>query len=174
MEMIDIIAQGFGILGLIVIVASFQFKDNKTFFIIQGLGSLFFFLNFILIGAVAGALFNLSNFARGMLFSRDRKKPWKLIVVEALYTGCMIFSLFTTRGMLFESLLSLLPYLALIFMSICMWKGNGKHIRYSQIIYMSPAWIVYNIFNFTLGGLICETINMISSAVALIRYKNEL
>ena len=83
-----------------------------------------------------------------------------------------MFSLFTVKGDYFNMVLSAVPFVALFFMSICMWHGNGKHIRYSQIFYMSPAWIVYNIFNFTLGGLICETINMISSLVALIRYKN--
>lgn len=171
MDRIQIIAQGFGILGLIVIVSSFQFKDNKKFFALQGLGSLFFFLNFIMIGALAGALFNVTNFARGMLFSKNREKLWKLIVIEILYTVCFAVSVVLCKGNYFQVFLGALPYVALVFMSICMWKGNGKHIRISQIAYMSPSWIIHNIFNFSLGGLICEVINMISSAVALLRYK---
>lgn len=173
MSKMDIIAQGFGILGLIAIVSSFQFKENKKFFALQGFGSLFFFLNFILIGAVAGALFNLTNFVRGMLFSKDRGKLWKLVLTEALYTGCFLFSLFSVRGEYFQMFLSFIPYAALFAMSICMWKGDGKKIRISQIIYMSPSWIVYNIFNFTIGGLVCETINMISSFIAILRLKKE-
>lgn len=174
MNTTQIIAQGFGILGLIIIVLSFQFKENKKFFIFQGLGGLLFFLNFIMIGAVAGALFNLTNFVRGALFSKNRKKLWKLIVAETLYTFCFVFSIFTGDLNLFKIFISFLPYIALVFMSICMWKGNEKHIRYHQIIYMSPAWIVHNIFNFSLGGLICETMNIISSVVALARQKKEL
>ena len=169
MNMTEIVAQGFGILGLIVIVASFQFKDNKRFFILQGMGSMSFFLNFIMIGALAGALFNLTNFVRGMLFSKDRNKKWKLILTEVLYTGCFVFSLISVKDNFFQIFLSFLPFAALFAMSICMWKGNGKHIRYSQIFYMSPAWIVHNIFNFSLGGLVCEIINMISSSIALVR-----
>ena len=171
MSKTDIIAQIFGILGLITIVASFQFKDNKRFFIFQGLGSLFFFLNFIMINAVAGALFNLTNFIRGMLFSKDRGKVWKLILTEVLYTGCFVFSLFSQKFDLFQVFLSSLPFVALLAMSVCMWKGDAKKIRYSQVFYMSPAWIVHNIFNFTLGGLICEIFNMISSIIALIRLR---
>lgn len=170
LDITEIIAQGFGILGLIIIVASFQFKENKKFFTMQGLGSIFFFLNFIMIGAVAGALFNLTNFVRGMLFL-NRDKRWKLVVVEILYTACFVFSIFSVGGDLIKIFFSALPYVALIFMSICMWKGNGKHIRLSQAIYMSPAWIIHNIYNFTLGGLVCEVINMVSSVVALVRYK---
>ena len=171
MSTVDIIAQVFGILGLIVIVSSFQFKDNKTFFMMQGAGSLFFFVNFFMIGAFGGAFFNLTNLVRGLLFMKDREKPWKTILIEILYTGCFLFSIFLTKGDYFQIFLSALPYIALVFMTICMKNGNGKNIRISQITYMSPAWIVHNIFNFSLGGLICEIINMISSVIALARYK---
>jgi len=58
-------------------------------------------------------------------------------------------------------------------MSILMWMGNGKHIRYFQVSLMSPAWIVHNIFNFSLGGILCESFNMVSSVVALVRYRKE-
>lgn len=165
------LAQAFGIIGLIVIVSSFQFKDNKKFFALQGIGSLLFFLNFIMIGAVAGALFNLTNLIRGLLLSKNRDKLWKLILIEILYTGCFVFSVFMIGENYFQLFLSSLPYVALVFMTICMWKGNGKHIRISQLAYMSPAWIVHNIFNFSLGGLLCEIISMVSSLIALLRYK---
>ena len=171
MNIIDVIAQVFGILGLIVIVSSFQFKDNKTFFLMQGAGSLFFFVNFFMIGAFGGAFFNLTNLVRGLLFMKDREKPWKTILIEILYTGCFLFSIFLTKGDLVQIILAALPFVALLFMTVCMKKGNPTHIRVSQIAYMSPAWIIHNIFNFSLGGLICEIINMISSLIALIRYK---
>lgn len=169
----EIIAQGFGILGLIIIVCSFQAKQNKHFFILQGVGSFLFFMNFLLIGAIAGALFNLTNFVRGALFSKNTRKAWKLVVTEILYTGCFVFSLSMLQGDAFQIFLSAVPYAALVLMSVFMWKGNGKHIRYSQVIYMSPAWIVYNVFNFTLGGLLCECFNMVSSVIALIRYRKD-
>jgi len=169
----EIIAQVMGIFGLIIIVLSFQAKENKKFFILQGLGSLMFFINFLMIGAIAGALFNMANLVRGLLFSKESKKVWKLVLVEILYIGCFVFSLWTVWGNGFQIFLSSLPFIALCAMSVVMWMGNSRHIRYSQIIYMSPAWIVHNVFNFTLGGLLCEVFNMISALVALIRYRNK-
>ena len=74
-----IVAQVFGIIGLVIIVLSFQCKQNKYFFIMQGTGSFMFFLNFIFIGAFGGALFNLANLIRGLLFSDGKKKAWKLM-----------------------------------------------------------------------------------------------
>lgn len=173
MNKIGIIAQIFGILGMLFIVFSYQFKENKKFFAMQGAGSLMFLINYIMIGAVAAALFNLVNFARGILFSKNRKKMWKIVLLEVLYAGCFAFSVLLVKDNYFQIFLSSLPYLGIVFITVCMWNGNGKNIRISQIAYMSPAWLVHNIFNFTLGGIICETISIASSVVALVRYRNQ-
>jgi hypothetical protein len=169
---IDIVAQAFGIVGLVIIVASFQCKKNRNFFLMQGIGSFMFFINFIMINAYGGAFFNLANLVRGLLFSKDTSKKWKLVVVEILYTACFAFSLFLDHSVP-QIVLAAIPFIALVVMSVFMWLGNSKHIRYSQIVYMSPAWIVHNIFNFSLGGLLCESFNMISSVIYLIRLKRE-
>ena len=136
----------------------------------QGGGSLFFVLNFLMIGAYGGALFNLSNLIRGLLFSKNPKKLWKLTVVDIAYTACFIFSLILNHS-IEQIILVAIPFSALIIMSVLMWRGNDKTIRKFQIAYMSPAWIVHNIFNLSIGGLICEAFNMVSSAVYLFRLK---
>ena len=171
-NVIDIIAQAFGIVGLVIIVASFQCKKNKNFFLMQGFGSFMFFINFIMINAYGGAFFNLANLVRGLLFSKDTGKKWKLAVVEAIYTACFAFSIFLDSRTE-QIILVAIPFIALVVMSVFMWSGNSRHIRYSQIAYMSPAWIIHNIFNFSLGGLLCESFNMVSSIIYLIRLKRE-
>ena len=173
MELKDIIAQGFGMVGLIIIVASFQCKKNRNFFLMQGIGSFMFFVNFIMISAYAGALFNLTNLFRGLLFSKEDKIVWKLASVIACYTACFAFSAVLIWGDWFMLFISALPYVTLVAMSIFMWLGNGKYIRYFQVTCMSPAWIVHNIFNFSLGGILCESFNMISTVISLIRYRKQ-
>jgi len=172
MDTIELIAQAISIVGLVIIVLSFQFKKNSTFFFFQGTGSLMFFINFILIGAWGGAFFNMCNLVRGLLFMKDAKKVWKLVVVEALYAGCFVFSVVLDHSPK-QILLAALPCVALLIMSVFMWKGNSKHIRYCQIFCSSPGWIVHNIFNLSLGGLICECFNMVSSAIYLLRLRKE-
>lgn len=171
--MINHIAQGFGLIGLGIVVYSFQCKANKNFFLMQGLGSLMFFVNFLLIGAYAGAFFNLTNLFRGLLYSKDAKKIWKLVLIELLYTLSFAFSVYLVWGDWFGVFIAALPYVTLLIMSVLMYNGNGKHIRYFQFTLMSPSWIVHNIFNFSLGGIICESFNMISVIVSLVRYGKE-
>ncbi|MBR2500779.1 MAG: YgjV family protein [Clostridia bacterium] len=166
----EIIAQIFGLIGLCIIVSSFQCKKNRNFFLLQGIGSLAFVINFFLINAIAGALFNLTNLIRGLLFSKEDKKVWKLVLVIAAYTACFAFSTYLAWGNWFMIFIAALPYVTLVIMSVLMWLSNGKYIRYFQVSLMSPAWIVHNIFNFSLGGILCESFNMISTIVSFIRY----
>lgn len=172
MKPLEIIAQALGLVGLVIIVLSFQFKKNSHFFLLQGTGSFMFFLNFLLIGAWGGALFNLCNLLRGLLFLKDATKTWKLAVVEISYVICFAVSVILDRS-LTQILLVALPCIALIIMSVFMWKGNSKHIRWCQITCSSPAWIVHNIFNLSIGGLLCECFNIVSSAVYLMRQRAE-
>lgn len=166
----DIIAQGLGIVGLFIIVLSFQFKKNSHFFLLQGAGSFMFFLNFILIGAWGGAMFNLCNLIRGLVFMKDPQKPWKLAVVELAYASSFAFSVYLDHSPK-QIILVALPCVALLIMSYFMWKANPKHIRICQIACSSPGWIVHNIFNLSIGGLICETFNMVSSFIYLLRLR---
>lgn len=173
MTLKEIISQVFGLIGLVIIVSSFQCKKNRNFFLLQAIGSCMFFVNFIMINAYAGAFFNLTNFARGLLFSKEDKKLWKLVLIIALYTFCYAFSVMLIWGDWFMIFIASLPYVTLIAMSVFMWLANGTYIRYFQVSLMSPAWIIHNIFNFSLGGILCESFNMISTIVSFVRYGNK-
>ena len=170
MKNIEIIAQLFGILGLIFSALSYQEKNNKRFFIEQGLAGLMFFMNFILIGAISAALFNITNLVRGVLFSKNDKKHWKLIAVMGLYSACLVFALTSIWDLPFQIFLSVFTYLTLELMSVLMWRGNGRSIRYGQFFISSPSWIIHNVFNFSLGGILCEVFTMMSVIISFIRY----
>ncbi len=169
----EIIAQIFGIIGCVFAISSFQCKKNKYLFLMQGLCGLFFSLNFFLIGAVSGALFNVTSVVRAALLFKDGRKLWKVIVINALFTACFAYSLSTLDGDWLQIFLSSLMFLGLFMMTIFMYKGNAKHIRYFQVAFTSPSWLIYNTVNFTLGGIICEAFNMISVVVSLIRYRKD-
>ena len=139
----------------------------------QGAGGTVFFVHFLLMGAYGGAFFNLVNLFRALLFSKNDKKPWKLALTIALYTAASAFSIYTLWGDIWNIALVLLPYAGLVLMSVLMWIGNAVKIRYGQIAVGSPTWIIHNVFNFSLGGLICEVFNIISSIIAIVRFRRE-
>lgn len=170
MNYVEVIAQIFGIIGMILAAISFQEKKNKRFFAEQALSGLMFFLNFIMIGAYPAAFFNLTNVVRGALYSKNNKLVWKPVLICSLYALCFAFSLYMIWGEWLQIALSGLTFLSLELMTILMWKGNGKHIRYGQFFASSPSWIIHNIFIFSLGGILCETFAMLSIIISFIRF----
>ena len=167
----EIIGQIFGIVGLIIFVLSFQCKNSKKLVFVQGIGGLMFFLNFLLIGAYGGALFNLTILVRGLLYTKKDNKVWKPLIVAILFTAAYIYSLTLVYESVLQIVLTTLPYVSLLIMSVLMWKDDGKKIRYFQICALSPSWLIHNIFNFTLGGILAEVFNIVSAVVSLIRFK---
>lgn len=171
MDTKEIIAQGIGLLGMVMFILSFQPKSNKSYFIMQISGSLLFIINFLLIGAYAGLFMNIGNIIRNVLFIKSDRRVWKLITVEVAYIICIIL-LFTNFVATPEEIaLSLMTSIAALVGAYCLWLGNGKVIRYTQVVLFSPVWIVYDVMNFTLGGIISETFNGVSSVIAIIRYR---
>ena len=167
----EIIAQIFGIFGLLIFVLSFQCKNSKKLVFVQGIGGLMFFINFLLIGAYGGALFNLTILVRGLLYAKKDNKILKPLIVEILFTVAYAYSLFLVKGDVLQIVLTTLPYVSLLVMSLLMWNEDGNKIRYFQVCALSPAWLVHNIFNFTLGGILAEIFNIVSAAVSLLRFK---
>ena len=173
MEIKEIIGQIFGIFGLLMFVLSFQCKSSKKLVLVQGVGGLMFFINFLLIGAYGGALFNLTILIRGLLYTKKDGKIWKPLLVELMFTAAYIYSLVLVGNDILQIVLTTLPYISLLIMSVLMWKENGKLIRYFQVAMLSPSWLIHNIFNFTLGGILAELFNIVSAIVSLIRFKYE-
>ncbi len=172
MDLKEIIGQIFGLVGLLMFVLSFQCKSSKKLVFVQGIGGLMFFINFLLIEAYGGALFNLTIMIRGLLYNNKNGKLWKPALVEVLFTVAYIYSLTLIKGDILQIVLTTLPYVSLLIMSVLMWNDKGKAIRYFQIGALSPSWLIHNVFNFTLGGILAEIFNMISAIVSLLRFKN--
>ena len=87
MSPVELIAQGCGMVGLVIMVLSYQCKSNRTLFIMQLVASSFYIVNFSLISAWAGTFFNACGVFRCILFIKNSNKKWKLVAVEA---ACLI------------------------------------------------------------------------------------
>ncbi|MBQ8533359.1 MAG: YgjV family protein [Clostridia bacterium] len=162
--MIEIIAQIIGIFGTCSMFLSFQIKKNSTFFVVQCLSGLFFALNFLLLGAYTGSIFNFINILRGSVLAGGKKykKIYFLVLLQLLYVLTVVFT--------FNGWLSILSLIAQLVGTFAMWTQNGKIIRFGQLLCVSPIWLIHNIFVFSIGGIICEVFSIISIIVSLIRF----
>lgn len=165
-----IIGQCLGILGMASYILSFQSKKNSLYFIAQTLGGFFFALNFLLIQAFPGFVMNTVNIIRGIVLMKSDKKIYKLILCETLCVGSVLACLKVNPESGIYLAFTLITLGAQITGTFFMWRANGAHIRYTQLFVLSPAWLAYDILNFSPGGIICESFNAISVIVSFLRH----
>ena len=170
MDITEMIAQIFGILGMVCIISSFQFRKNRILFFLQAMSGLMFGINFFMVGALSGALFNGANIVRGALLSKCDRVKWKLAILLVLFAVCTAFSVPSVWGNALQMTLLVFTTVSQFAGTVAMWSGNGALIRKVELFYSAPVWLIYSCFNFSLGGIICQSFNIISIIVSFIRF----
>lgn len=156
-------------------VLSYQAKTQKGVIFMQALASVLFFVNYLIIGAYTGAVLNLVAILRGVVYGfRERfhaeKGIWLAVfcVIYAL-TYVMTFTVFSKPFTLENALIELLPVIAVTAGTVAFKMGTARHVRLSVFV-NSPSWLVYNFINFVIGGIICESIAIVSAIIGIIRH----
>lgn len=172
MNYTEIIGQAVSILGMLLAMISFQCKKNTVFFTLQAFSGASFAASFFIMGnSVAGCL-NLFNILRGWAFgfAPEKSKKYFAVLVAALYVGSTVITYDPSESALW---LAILIMCAQLVGTTVMYIGDPKTIRIAQIAWMSPAWMVNNVITFNIGGILCEAFNIISSIIAMIRFRKE-
>ena len=169
--MTEIIAQILGIFGMLAAIFSYQCKTNRNYYIFQGLSGVFFSIQFIMIGAWAGLVFNAYNIIRAVIYqSKKAKSVYCIVLLEAMVVAATLLSIFAFKETWW---LVLFTFIAQAAGTFSMWTRNGKTIRIFQLAVVSPFWLLYDLLIPTpsIGGILCEVFNMVSVIVSFIRFK---
>ena len=157
------IAQLFGIMGLIVLIMSFQKNRKNTLLKYQIFSSLLFALQYLFLNAISGCLMNLMTMVRNIIYMKfDDKIPIIYLILIIICT--IILSLISYSGTI-----SLLPTLAVILYSIALWQKNLTITRITEVI-SCLLFIIYNIKVLAISGLISTFIEMFSAIVAIYKF----
>lgn len=171
---IEIVAQAFGIVGMIFNIIVFQQKKQRNVLIFQFFAALTFALNYLLLGAIVGGLLNIVGALRAVVFyfedkTRARALPWLIVFILAFGVSYpLTFLAFGTQPSAKNLIIELLPVLAMIIATIALRAGKSKTVRSLGLI-SSPMWLVYNCFSGSFGAIASEILNLISIIVGIIR-----
>ena len=175
MELQDILIQGLSIIAMIIIVLSFQQKSQKLIIVFQLLGALLFAIHFGLLGTMMGCLLNAINVVRAAIFANKKRfhtdaMPWTVGLL-AVYVGAYIltFTLFGTEPTAKNLIVEAFPLVSSFFMTFAFRAKTARMTRFLGFG-NSPGWLIYNIVNFSIGGILCEIFAMISIVVGIVRY----
>ena len=157
------LAQLFGVIGLIILILSFQQNKKSKLLKYQIFSSFCFAIQYLCLNAISGCLMNSMTLARNIIFSKfkDRVPIIYLIVIIILM---IILSMFSYNG-----LISIFPTIAVILYSIAIWQKNLTFTRIAEVI-GCVLFIIYNINVLAISGLITTVIEMISAIIAIYRF----
>ncbi len=174
MPVIPIFAQALSIIAMTIALLSFQQKTQKRIVLFQFCSSFLFAVHFLLLGAITGALLNFMAAVRALIYSkRDQKwaaSPFWILLFSILPIGIYgaSFAFFGIAPTLANLLLELLPTLGMISTTISFRMKQAAQVRLFSLI-SSPLWLIYNIFNFSIGGILTESFSLISILVGILR-----
>ena len=138
-------------------------------------GGALFCIHYILLGVLVGGLLNGLAVVRAIVYSsRERfRGDSKLWLIAFIGASVSIYVLnFTLLGREISPpslLLELLPVIGVVSTSIGMSMDSARATRRSSFV-NSPCWLIYNLINFSIGGIAGEIICLISITVGTLRF----
>ena len=159
-----IVGQAFGVLAVILGFISYQMKTAKGLLILQSSVSVAFFIHYLLLGAPSGCVLNAVCLIRNIAYYfRDKKflsGVWVPIVFAVLMAALGFWS--------WQGWYSLFVIAGLVINTIAIRFRNPQIIR-ASILISSPLVIVYDAIVSSYGGIVYETVAIVSAAIGLVR-----
>jgi hypothetical protein len=164
--MSELAIQAIGFVGVAFFIASYQIKSNKALFLCQLIGSAVFCIQFFIMGAYTGAVSLIINIIKNLLLIKVKDWKW---VSSKLTMFVIIAMLFVATIYTWDGIISLLPFISFAATTIGYWTNNAQKIRLSQFI-GSPCILLYDILIRSWGGVLSESITLLSIIISVIRF----
>ncbi len=165
--MTDWLIQGIGFVAVAVFILSYQIKSNRYLFLLQLIGSALFCLQFYLLDAKSGCLSLAVNILRNALMMKYNdwnwvRRKWCPAVISLLFTGVLFLT--------WDGAVSLLAFAASVTSTFAYWSNSPRRIRMVNLVCASPCWLVYDILVHSLGGIVSESITIVSILLSFLRF----
>lgn len=170
----EIVAQAFGIIGMICNIIVFQQRTHKRVLIWQFFAATVFAVNYFMLGSVVGGMLNVVGALRAVVFFFKEKTnanhiAWLIFFIVAFSVSYPLsFLVFGTEPTPMNFIIEVLPVIAMIVATISLRLGSAKAVRSLGLI-SSPLWLTYNCFSGSFGAIASEILNLISIIVGIIR-----
>lgn len=166
----EIIGQALGIVATVITVISYQVNRKRALLAVQSAATLSTCLGYLFLGAISGFALNIVCLVRnGVFFALNRNQKGILYRVFALLLSAAMVVL----GVLsWQGPVSLLIIVALMLNTLFMAFGTPQVLRKS-VCFTSALVLLYNVFVFSIGGIMNEGLAIASSVVGILRYRKE-
>ncbi len=166
-----ILSQIFIIINYIFLVMTYQSKNRKNILIFNFVSLIASALSYMFLSAYSGLAMTIVAIIRNIIFIIDEKKNGKseknqtkdYIILAILYIISIISGILTYNG-----ILSMMSVIATMLYTYSVWQKSTKIYKILGIP-VGIIWIIYNIYIFSVFGIILETILAISAVIGYIK-----
>lgn len=163
-----IIAQLIGLIIVILSLIGFQQKNGEKFLFYQIIISILYVLQYLLLGAITGAVICTIAIIRCIVFWKYKKENKKTpIYYLIIFILLSILSSIITSTSIFDYILTL----GTIIFTYALWQDNMKIMRAGSIICVL-SYIVYNLIFKAYTAIILDAIDFFNLSIAI--YKNDI
>lgn len=162
----EIIGQALGILAPILTALSYQVNTKQRLLLIQTASTFCICVSYLLLDAASGFALNVVCLIRNVCFyfQKDGTATSRIVT-------CLLAAAMGAMGALsWQGTVSLFIIVALVINTIFMSFGSPQLLRCS-ILLTSSLIFMYNVLVFSVGGMINESLAVISSAVGILRFR---
>ena len=163
-EILYLIGQGFGIIAIALGFISYQMKTQGQVLVFQLLTCAVFFVHYGLIGATTAMAMNGISIIRCAAYYIRNKKGSENLFVPIFFTALVCLSGILT----WEAWYSVFAFVGIGTNAYCMSLSNAQTVR-KTILITCPIVIIYDVFALSIGGIIYESVAMISALIGIFR-----
>lgn len=162
----EIIGQIVSIIAVALFAVSYQVKQQKHIIIIQTFGTICWCISYYFIGAMSGFAVNIISIIRNisMLFIKPRTR------LSYISTAVLVVAMGVAATLSWEGPRTIIIVVSLMANTIFFSFGDPQLLRKS-VIFTSSGFLAYNIISMLSGGIISESMSIISSIIGIIRYR---
>ena len=157
--------QAVGIAAMAFGLFCFQMKTARKLLTVQLIASILFVIHYLMIGGVSAAVLHGVCGVRNIVYQYIERKNISIRPYSILFA--VIIALLGAVS--WQGWYSVFVVLGLGINTVCMSFKNAQNIRKSILI-TAPLVIIYNIFVCSVGGIIHEGAEIVSSVIGLIRF----
>ena len=166
-----VLSQVFVIINAILSMVTYQLKTRKSILIVSFMALIANGVVYTLLSAWSGLAMVFVAMTRNIIFMIDEKKNGKrdkitkkdIIILLVLYTISIVSAIYT-----YEGILSMMSVVATMLYTYSVWQKKTKTYKILGII-MEIIWIIYNIYIFSIMGIVLDVLLLLSAIIGLIR-----
>lgn len=166
-----VLSQIFVIINSALLMSTYQLKSRKSILIVSFMALLANGVVYTLLSAWSGLAMVFVAMTRNIIFMLDERKNGKsdkttkkdIAILTILYIISIISAIFT-----YEGILSMMSVLATMLYTYSVWQKKTNVYKVLGII-IEIIWIIYNIYIFSILGIVLDVLLLTSAIIGLIR-----